>query len=211
MSQQTNPIALRLRINNKYASSWYADNNKEYANYVASDYQIREHISRSSKNARISKIEISRVGSKVIVNIDCNRPGIMIGKNGSEIEKLRNSLLKTCKLDNVTININEITGADAMQMCYVLASDIEARRQVKRSMQKLVDLNKKNVLGIKIKCSGRINGAEIARSEQINVGKLPLNTFRANIGYAMHQVITKYGTIGIKIWVNKGEKKHEQN
>ncbi len=207
MGQKVSPISLREFINKITDSRWIAGK-KDYANLLAEDIQIRKFIEKKLKKAGLAKVVIERFAKKVVVTIHTSRPGMIIGKNGADIETLRNDIKKLVKNDQVVVNIYEVRRPDlnAQLVAQSIAQQIEGRVSFKRAMKKAVqNAQKAGAQGIKVMCSGRLNGAEIARSEQIREGRIPLHTLRADIDYASIQAKTTYGVIGVKVWIYKGE------
>src|SRR5580698_965876 len=206
MGQKINPIGLRLGVNRTWDSRWYSNKN-EYGNLLHEDMKIREVLMEGLKQAAISKIVIERPHKKARINIHSARPGVVIGKKGADIEKLRKQVAKLTKSE-VAINIVEVRKPeiDATLVAESIAQQLERRvafrRAMKRAMQSAMRLGAE---GIKIICSGRLGGAEIARSEAYREGRVPLHTLRADIDYGVATAHTAYGTCGIKVWVFKGE------
>lgn len=206
MGQKVNPIGFRVGINdNTWESRWYAD--KDYASQLHEDLQIRAYIKKTLGLAGISKIDIERLAKKVVVSIHTAKPGIVIGKKGSDIDKVKKHLKKisTCEIH---LNIVEIRKPeiDSILVAENVASQLEKRisfrRAMKRAMQSAM---KSGAKGIRINCSGRLGGAEIARMEWYREGRVPLHTIRANIDYGIARANTTYGVIGVKVWIYKGE------
>ena len=207
MGQKVSPISLREFINKVTDSRWIAGK-RDYANLLAEDIKIRKFIERKLKKAGLAKVVIERFAKKVVVTIHTSRPGMIIGKNGADIEALRNDIKKLVKNDQVVVNIYEVRRPDlnAQLVAQNIAQQIEGRVSFKRAMKKAVqNAVKAGAQGIKVMCSGRLNGAEIARSEQIREGRIPLHTLRADIDYASIQAKTTYGVIGVKVWIYTGD------
>ena len=203
MGQKVSPISLREFINKVTDSRWIASK-KDYANLVAEDDKIRKFIGKKLKKAGLAKVVIERFAKKVVVTIHTSRPGMIIGKNGADIETLRNDIKKLVKNDQVVVNIYEVRRPDLNAQ--LVAQQIEGRVSFKRAMKKAVqNAVKVGAQGIKVMCSGRLNGAEIARSEQIREGRIPLHTLRADVDYASIQAKTTYGVIGVKVWIYTGD------
>jgi len=206
MGQKSNPIGLRLQINRTWDSRWYAEG-RNYAQLLIEDITIRKHIMKSLPQAAISKVVIERPAKLCRISIYAARPGVIIGKKGADIEKLRGVLAKMTDSE-VKLNIVEIRKpeVDAMLVAQGISDQlirrVAFRRAMKRAMQSAMRLGAE---GIKIVCGGRLGGAEIARVEQYHEGRVPLHTLRANIDYAETEALTAYGIIGIKVWVFKGE------
>ena len=205
MGQKVNPSGLRLGINRTWDSKWYSED--KYSAFLESDLKIRKYIETELKKAGLSKIEIERK-EKIIISIYASRPGIIIGKKGSDIEKLKKSLSKITASE-VTLNILETKKPelDAKVVAENIAMQLENRaatkRVIKRAVQSALKLGAK---GIRISVGGRIGGAEIARVEWFKEGRVPLHTLRAKIDYAVATAKTTYGTCGVKVWLYKGEK-----
>ncbi|MBL7107861.1 MAG: 30S ribosomal protein S3 [Candidatus Cloacimonetes bacterium] len=214
MGQKTNPIGFRIGINKKWPATWFANSRKEYIEKFYEDAKIENYLLKRLSNAMVSKIEISRKGDNVKITIHTARPGVVIGKKGVEIEKIRHELLTLLKMQNsesyskLNIDVKEIKRAEldarliGLDIAYQIKNRISHRRAMKRAISKAM---RSGAVGIKIKCSGRLHGAEIARSEEYRYGRTPLHTLRSDIDYALTEANTKYGIIGIKVWVCKGE------
>ena len=206
MGQKVNPIGLRLGINRTWDSRWYADS-ADYGRLLHEDLKIREFIKTKLKQAGISKIIIERPHKKCRITIHTARPGMVIGKKGADIETLRKQLSKIVT-DEVFVNLVEIRKPeiDAALIADDIARQLERRasfrRAMKRSIQSAMRLG---ALGVRVMVSGRLGGAEIARTEQYSEGSVPLHTLRADIDYGTAEALTTYGIIGIKVWVYKGE------
>jgi len=206
MGQKVNPIGLRLGINRTWDSRWYSGKN-DYGKLLHEDMKIREELSAALKQAAVSRIVIERPHKKCRVTIHSARPGVVIGKKGADIEKLRKTVAKLTDSD-VVINIVEIRKPelDAQLVAESIAQQLERRimfrRAMKRSVQNAMRLG---ALGIKVNVGGRLNGAEIARSEWYREGRVPLHTLRADIDYGFAEAKTTYGIIGVKVWIYKGE------
>jgi len=204
MGQKTNPIGLRLGIIRGWDSKWFAERN--FADMLHEDLSIRRYINRRLENAGISKIEILRAPKRITVDIHTSRPGIVIGRKGVEVDKLREELQLLSKKD-VTINIVEVKRPEleARLVAESIARQLEGRINFRRAMKKsLAATMKMGAEGIKIVCGGRLGGAEIARVEKYHAGRVPLHTLRANIDFARATAHTTYGTIGVKIWICRG-------
>lgn len=206
MGQKINPIGFRLGINRTWDSRWFATKG-EYGNLLHEDIAIREYLEKELAAASISKVVIERPHKKCRVTIHSARPGIIIGKKGSDIEKLRRKLGEMTSSE-VHININEVRKPeiDATIVAQSIAQQLERRvafrRAMKRSVQSAMRLG---ALGIRINCAGRLGGAEIARMEWYREGRVPLHTLRADIDYGVASAATAYGICGIKVWIFKGE------
>ncbi len=206
MGQKVNPHGLRVGIIKDWDSRWFADK-KTFGDTLVEDYNLRKTLKKQLYTAGISKIEIERDGKKVRLHIHCAKPGMIIGKGGSEIEKLR---LQCEKMLNkpVTINIIEIKSPDlnAQLVAESIAQQLEKRISFRRAMKQAIGRAMKfGAKGIKTQCSGRLGGAEIARAEQYHEGTIPLQTLRADIDYGFAEANTTYGKIGVKVWLYKGE------
>ena len=205
MGQKTHPIGNRLGITRTWDSRWYLK--RGYANQLLEDVEIRKEIKDKLFHAGVSKIEIERAGQKIRVIIHTARPGIIIGKKGSEVEKLRKDL-ELISGKQASVDIKEIRKPeiDAQLVSENIALQLEKRVAFRRAMKKAVaSAMRFGALGIKITCSGRLAGAEIARTEWYREGRVPLHTFRADINYGFAQAKTTYGIIGVKVWVYTGD------
>lgn len=206
MGHKSNPVGLRLQINRTWDSRWYAEG-KNYAQLLEEDLKIRRFVVETLPQAAISKVVIERPAKVCRVSIYAARPGVIIGKKGADIEKLRSAIAKMTDSD-VKLNIVEIRKPEidaklvAQGIADQLIRRVAFRRAMKRAMQSAMRLGAE---GIKVVCGGRLGGAEIARVEQYREGRVPLHTLRANIDYAEAEALTTYGIIGIKVWVFKGE------
>lgn len=207
MGQKVNPIGLRLGINRTWDSRWYADG-EEYGNLLHEDLKIRAFLMEKLKSAAISRVVIERPAKKARVTIYSARPGVIIGKKGADIEKLRKSIASMTVALDVSLNIVEIRKPeiDAQLVADNVAQQLERRvafrRAMKRVMQSAMRLG---ALGIRINTAGRLGGAEIARTEWYREGRVPLHTLRSDIDYAESKAKTPYGIIGVKVWIFKGE------
>lgn len=205
MGHKVNPKLMRIQINTQWDSSWYADK-KNYSKYLHRDIELRDELNKRLKNAGVDTIEIQRSNKKVIVNVHTSKPGVIIGKQGESIDKLKEKLQKKFH-DQFEINIVEIKRPDisakiiGQNIAQQIEKRISYRRAAKQAIQKGMEAGAK---GVKIQVSGRLNGVEISRSEFYKEGNIPLHTFRADIDYARVRAETTYGTIGIKVWVYKG-------
>ena len=209
MGQKVHPIGIRLGITKDWNSRWYADS-QAYAGYVAQDHQVREFLMKRLKDASVSRVHIERPAKRANITIHTARPGIVIGKKGEDIEKLRGDVSRLLKmpLPDVRINIAEIRKPelDARLVAEGIAQQLERRVQFRRAMRRAVtNTMRVGAGGIKVKVSGRLNGAEIARSEWYREGRVPLHTLRADIDYGLAEAQTTYGVIGVKVWVFRGE------
>jgi len=205
MGQKVNPIGLRLNINKNWNSLWFAKK-KEYGQYLIEDFKIRKYIRNNLKNSGISKIFIERPTKKCIVTIFTSRPGFVIGKKGSDIDKIKTNLSKI-STSEISVNIKEIRKPelDAYLVAENIAQQLEKRiayrKAMKRAMQSTLRLGAK---GIKVTVAGRLAGAEIARTEWLREGSIPLHTLRAEVDYGEAEAETTYGIIGVKVWIYKG-------
>lgn len=205
MGQKVNPVGLRLGYIKKWQSIWFAE--KNYSEMLHEDVKIRKFLKKKLYSAGISKIEIERAANKAKVNIYAARPGIIIGKKGSEIEKLKSDVEKFSKAE-IIINISEVRKPeiDAQLVAENVASQLERRVAFRRAMKKCVGYALKfGARGIKISCSGRLGGSEIARAEWYREGRVPLHTLRADIDYGFIEAHTAYGLIGVKVLIFHGE------
>jgi len=206
MGQKVNPIGLRLGINRTADSRWYADS-ADFGRLLHEDLRIRNHIKGKLKQAGISKIVIERPHKKCLVTIHTARPGLVIGKKGADIESLRGSLSKMTE-DEVRVNLVEVRKPeiDATLVAEDIARQLERRASFRRAMKRSIQSSMRlGALGVRVMVSGRLGGAEIARTEQYAEGSVPLHTLRADIDYGTAEALTTYGIIGIKVWVYKGE------
>lgn len=209
MGQKVHPTGFRLGISTDWTSKWYA-NTADFADFLAEDLKIREFLKKKLAQAAISRIQISRPAKAVAVTIHTARPGIIIGKKGEDIEKLRIEVasLVSVHINNVKINIEEIRKPelDAQLVAEGVASQLERRVMFRRAMRRSVtNAMRIGAEGIKINVSGRLNGAEIARNEWYREGRVPLHTLRADVDYGFAEALTTYGILGVKVWIYKGE------
>lgn len=207
MGQKVHPIGIRLGITKDWNARWYADS-KNYSDFLISDIEIRKELHEKLHHASVSKINIERVANGIRVTINTARPGVVIGKKGEDIEKLKQSLVEKTGLP-VNINIEEIKKPelDAKLVAESIAQQLEKRIQFRRAMKRAVgNAMRLGAEGIKVNVSGRLNGAEIARAEWYREGRVPLHTLRADIDYSAFEADTTYGKIGVKVWIFKGEK-----
>ena len=210
MGQKVNPHGLRVGIIKDWDSRWFA-NKKDFGDTLVEDYNLRKTLKKQLYGAGIPKIEIERDGKKVRIHIHCAKPGMIIGKGGAEIEKLR---LQCEKMLNkpVVINIVEVKQPDlnAQLVAESIATQLEKRISFRRAMKQAIGRAMRfGAKGIKTQCSGRLGGAEIARGEQYHEGTIPLQTLRADIDYGFAEANTTYGKIGVKVWLYRGEVLHE--
>jgi small subunit ribosomal protein S3 len=214
MGQKVHPIGIRLGVVKDWASTWFADS-KHYADFLNQDLKIRDFIKRKLKHASVSRIQIQRPANNAAITIHTARPGIVIGKKGEDIEKLRGEVAREMGVP-VHINIEEVRKPeiDAQLVAESVAQQLERRIMFRRAMKRAVgNAMRLGAQGIKIMVAGRLNGAEIARTEWYREGRVPLHTLRADIDYGFTEANTTYGVIGVKVWVFKGEilDRDEQN
>ena len=209
MGQKVNPLGIRLGITRDWVSKWYAGK-RQFPILVHTDFRVREFLKKRLSDASVSRVLIERAAKKVSITIQTARPGIVIGKKGEDIEKLR---LETAKMlgmsvGDVRLNIAEIRKPelDAQLVAEGIAQQIEKRVMFRRAMKRAVmSTMRSGALGVKVRMSGRLNGSEIARTEWVREGRIPLHTFRADIDYGLAEALTTYGIIGVKVWIFKGE------
>ena len=209
MGQKVHPTGIRLGIVKDWTSKWYA-NSQTFPEYVRLDYQLRNFIKEKLKDASVSRINIERPAKKANITIHTARPGIVIGKKGEDIEGLRGQVAAKLgmHINDVRINIEEIRKPelDAQLVAEGIAQQLERRVMFRRAMKRAVtNTMRVGAQGIKVKVGGRLNGAEIARSEWYREGRVPLHTLRADIDYGLAEARTTYGVIGVKVWIFKGE------
>ncbi|AJD29438.1 MULTISPECIES: 30S ribosomal protein S3 [Clostridium] len=207
MGQKVHPHGLRVGVIKEWDAKWYADK-KNFADNLVEDHKIRNFVKKNSYAAGVSRIEIERAAKRIKLNIYTAKPGMIIGKGGQGIESLKNQLQKIVSNKNILINIVEVKRpeADAQLIAENIAQQLEKRIAFRRAMKQSIQrAMKTGVRGIKTACSGRLAGAEIARTEQYNEGTIPLQTLRADIDYGFAEADTTYGKIGVKVWVYKGE------
>jgi len=205
LGQKVNPLGLRLNITRTWDSIWYAD--KDFSKYLVEDQKIKKFLKKRLNHAGLSKVNIERTGKKVRVKLHTARPGIVIGKKGSEIEILKKDLEKLIQR-KVIVDIQEVRRpeADAQLVAENIATQLVRRVAFRRAMKKAVNSALRfGVKGIKISCSGRLGGAEMSRCEWVREGRVPLHTLRADVDYALAEANTTYGIIGVKVWIFKGE------
>ena len=206
MGQKVHPTGIRLGITKKHTSTWYAEG-RDYADNLLVDLRVREFVKKKLAAASVSRVEIERPAQTAKVTVYTARPGIVIGKKGEDVEKLRNTLTQQMGFP-VQVNIEEIRkpDLDAQLVADGVASQLERRVMFRRAMKRAVqNAMRQGAEGIKIQVGGRLGGAEIARSEWYREGRVPLHTLRADIDYATAEAATTYGIIGIKVWIFKGE------
>lgn len=212
MGQKINPTGLRIGVIKDWESRWYCDK-KNFGDTLVSDDKLRKYLLKSLAPAGVPKVEIERDAKRVRVNIHCAKPGMVIGKGGTEIEKLKDTCKEMLGGDKeVFVNIIEIKQPDlnAQLVAESIASQLERRISFRRAVKQAIGRAMKlNARGIKVQVSGRLGGAEIARSEHYHEGTIPLQTIRADIDYGFTEAKTTYGRIGVKVWLYKGEVLHE--
>lgn len=205
MGQKTNPNGFRLGINKTWKSLWFDE--KDFSKKLSEDLMLREYVQNRLNNAGISQIEIKRTPKRITLTIHTARPGIVIGKKGTEVDKLKEELQRLTSQE-VQLNIHEIKRPelDAALVADNVAKQIESKVSFRRAMKRAITSTMSmGAEGVRIRCAGRLGGAEIARSEQYKEGRIPLHTLRADIDYAQTVAMTTYGTIGVKVWICKGE------
>ncbi len=207
MGQKINPTGLRIGVIKPWESRWYSEPNK-FADTLYEDYKLREYLLEKLAPAGVPKVEIERDAKRVYVNVHCAKPGMVIGRQGTEIEKLKKICERMLGGKEVSLNIIEIKqpDLDAQLVAESIASQLERRISYRRAVKQAIGRTMKlGAKGIKIQCSGRIGGAEIARSETYHEGTIPLQTIRADIDYGFAEAKTTYGRIGVKVWLYRGE------
>ncbi len=205
MGQKVNPNGLRLGINKTWLSRWFSK--KEYSKLLHEDLEIKKYVESKLASASISKIVIERAAKKLRLTIYSSKPGIIIGKKGTDIESLKNKLAAMTKLE-IFLDIKEVRKpeVEAKLVAENIANQLEKRISFRRAMKKAVQSSMRlGAKGVKVVCSGRLGGAEIARTEKYHEGSVPLHTLRSDIDYATAEAETTYGICGIKVWINKGE------
>ena len=207
MGQKVNPHGLRVGIIKDWDSHWFVDK-KDFAANIKEDNEIRNVLKKKYYQAAISKIAIEKAATKITITIFTARPGVLIGKQGSEIEIIKKTVAKICKGKQISINISEVKkpDADAQLVAEGIANQIEKRVSFRRAMKQAIGRSMRSgIKGVKVTVGGRLDGAEIARSESYHEGSIPLQTLRADIEYGFAEAHTTYGVIGIKCWIYKGE------
>jgi small subunit ribosomal protein S3 len=205
LGQKTHPVGLRLGIVRDWESNWFDE--REFDKKLSEDLMLRKYIRRRLKNAGISQIRIERTPQRITLTIETARPGIVIGRKGSEVDKLKEELQRLTDKE-IQLNINEIKKPelDAYLVAENIANQLEAKIPFKRAMKKAVmSTMRMGAEGVRIACGGRLGGAEMARREDVKDGRIPLHTLRADIDYARVTAMTPYGAIGVKVWICKGE------
>ena len=207
MGQKVNPHGLRVGVIKDWDSHWFVDK-KQVAASIKEDNEIRNLLKKKYYQAAISKINIEKAASKIVITIFTARPGVLIGKQGSEIEVIKKAVSKLCTGKQISINISEVKkpDADAQLVAEGIAAQLEKRVSFRRAMKQAISRSMRGgIKGIKVLVSGRLDGAEIARSEQYHEGSIPLQTLRADIDYGFAEAHTTFGMIGVKCWIYKGE------
>lgn len=207
MGQKVNPHGLRVGIIKGWDTQWYASK-RDFSGLLVEDYNIRKFLKKKYYSAAVSKICIERAANRVIVNIFTARPGVMIGKNGAGVEVIKKDVQKLCPQKIVNINIHEVKrpDADAQLVAENIAMQLEKRASFRRTMKQAMQRAMKcGIKGVKVMVGGRLDGAEIARSESYHDGSIPLQTLRADIDYGFAEANTTFGKIGVKVWIYKGE------
>ena len=206
MGQKTHPTGFRLGINKPWASIWFA-NHKNFSKFLSMDFTLRRYIAKRLPNAGISKVEINRTEKKITVTLHTSRPGIVIGKGGEEVDRLKEEI-KSLTGGEVKVNVSELKRPEldaklvGENIAHQLIKKIAYRRAVKKTIQSTMRMGAE---GIRIRVAGRLGGAEIARRENFHEGKVPLQTLRSDIDFAITEAFTTYGVIGIKVWIYNGE------
>jgi len=211
MGQKANPIGLRLAVNKNWRSKWFAEK-KEFSTLLGEDRRIREILKKKLETASVPKIQIERAASRCRITIFTARPGVVIGRKGTEIDKLKEELSKLTGKE-IYVDIQEVKSpeTDAQLVAENIALQLERRVSFRRAMKKAVQTAMDfKALGIKVRCAGRLGGAELARVESYHEGSVPLHTLRVNIEYGFAEANTMYGKLGVKCWINKGENKPEK-
>lgn len=207
MGQKVNPHGLRVGVNKDWSSHWFVDK-KDVAANVKEDNEIRAVLKKKYYQASISKIVIEKAASKIVITIYTARPGVLIGKQGAEIEVIKNTVAKICKGKQISVNISEVKkpDADPQLVAEGIATQLEKRVSFRRAMKQAIQrCMRSGIKGVKVCVSGRLDGAEIARSEHYHEGSIPLQTLRADIEYGFAEAHTTFGVIGIKCWIYRGE------
>src|SRR5438445_9876711 len=206
MGQQVNPSGFRLGITTDWKSRWFSE--KEYTDYLVDDYRIRDYLMRQLPHAAISRVEVERTRDRLRVDVHTARPGIVIGRRGAEADRLREGLAKITGNNKIQLNIQEIKQPelDAALIAQGVADQLAGRVSFRRAMKRAVQTAQKaGAQGIRVQCSGRLGGAEMARSEWYREGRVPLHTLRSDIDYGCREARTTFGRIGVKVWIYKGD------
>ncbi len=216
MGQKVHPLALRLGYTKNWRSLWYAER-RDYAKNVQQDYKIRQYIRKKFIQAAVSLIVVERLAEQIKVRIHTARPGVIIGRRGADIDRLRAELkdITGKDMDKIIVDIQEIKqpNLDAQLVAQSVAFQLEKRVAFRRAMKRAIETSRASgAKGIKIRCAGRLGGAEMARTEKYYEGKIPLQTLRADIDYGFAEAMTTYGLLGVKVWIYKGDviKDHEE-
>ena len=207
MGQKVNPVGLRVGVNRDWDSKWYASD-KEFATFLHEDIKVREYLEKEVKDAALSTVEIQRVKDKVEVNLNVARPGVVVGQDGKRVEEISKQVKKICHGKDVKINVVEVKNPDldAKLVAQSIAAQLEARASFRTVQKKAIQrVMKAGAKGIKTSVSGRLAGADIARSEGYSEGVVPLHTLRADIDFAIAEAATTYGRLGVKVWICRGE------
>ena len=207
MGQKVNPVGLRVGVNRDWDSKWYASD-KEFATFLHEDIKVREYLEKELKDAALSTVEIQRVKDKVEVNVNVARPGVVVGQDGKRVEEISKQVKKLCHGKDVKINVVEVKNPDldAKLIARSIADQLEARASFRTVQKKAIQrVMKAGAKGIKTAVSGRLAGADIARSEGYSEGVVPLHTIRADIDFAHAEAHTTYGRLGVKVWICRGE------
>ncbi len=205
MGQKTNPVGIRIGINRTWKSLWFDE--KDFSKKLAEDLMLRKYVRKRLPNAGISEIEIKRTPKRITLTVHTAKPGIVIGKKGTEVDKLKEELQKVTSQE-IQINIHEVKRPelDAFLVAENVAKQLESKVSFRRAMKRAITATMRmGADGVRICCSGRLGGAEMARREQYKEGRIPLHTLKANIDYAQVVASTTYGAIGVKVWICKGE------
>ena len=206
MGQKVNPYGFRLGVTTDWKSRWFSD--REYTDYLVEDWKIRDYLMRQLERAAVSRVEVERTRDRLRIDVHTARPGIVIGRRGAEADRLRADLAKITGNAKVQLNIQEIKQPEldaaliAQAVCDQLAGRVSFRRAMKRAVQ---TAQKAGAKGIRVQCSGRLGGSEMARSEWYREGRVPLHTLRADIDYGFREARTTFGRIGVKVWIYKGD------
>lgn len=206
MGQKVNPKGFRIGVYRDWDARWFA--RKNYSEQLLEDIKIRSYIARTLKHAEIARVEIEKAGENIKIILHSGRPGTVIGKKGQDIDSLRKNLALLLKKNGIDVSVQEVKvpALDAVLVSHNIAEQLERRISFKKAMKRAVaDTMRAGATGIKICCSGRLNGAEIARSEWTRVGSVPLHTLRADIDYGLAEAHTTFGIIGVKVWIGRGE------
>lgn len=207
MGQKVNPISFRLGVYRDWDASWFA-RGKNYGKLLMQDFKIRKYLDKALSRAEISRVKIERAGESVRIVIYSARVGVVIGKKGQEIDSIRRNLSNILDVNSVEVSVQEVKTPElsAVLVAKGMASQLENRANFKRAMKKSAAMTlKSGAKGVKICCAGRLGGAEIARSEWVRLGSTPLHTLRSDIDYGFAEAKTKYGIIGVKVWICRGE------